>query len=237
MHLPLLLLLTFVVLLLLFVYAKLRAARRTEYIRSFALPKGIFEKLQKRRPELTLKDCQLVNLGLRQFFLAYLQGGRRHIAMPSQVADDLWHEFILYTRQYERFCKKAFGSFFHHTPAVVLKTSRQNNEGLRRCWRQACKQELINPKLPTRLPLLFALDAKLGIKDGFHYLSDCRNTGQAIGDNTEGNTPYCGGDFSDLSIDGSLDGFNDSSLSFDSSSDGGSGCSGDGGCSGGCGGD
>lgn len=234
MNLSLLLLLTLAFLL---VYAKLRAARRAEYIRSFALPKGIFEKLQKRRPELTLKDCQLVNLGLRQFFLAYLQSGRRFVAMPSQVADDLWHEFILYTRQYDRFCKKAFGGFFHHTPAVVLKTSRQNNQGLRRCWWHACKQELVNPKKPTRLPLLFALDAKLNIKDGFHYLPDCLSARRELGENIESSFVHCGGDFSDLSIDGCLEGFNDSSFSFDSSSDGSSGCSGDGGCSGGCGGD
>ena len=184
--------------------------------------------MQKRRPELTIKDCQLVNKGLRQFFLAYLKSGRKYVSMPSQVADDLWHEFILYTRQYDRFCRKAFGGFFHHTPAVVLKTSRQNNAGLRRCWRYACKDELINPKKPVRLPLLFALDAKLNIAGGFHYVPDCSSV-RREGDD-EGSVVYCGGDFSDSAIDGSLDGFD-----FSDSSD--SGCSGDGGCSGGCGGD
>jgi hypothetical protein len=216
------------------IYRHLLTHQRAEYIRTFALPKGIFEKLQKQRPELSLKDCQLVNLGLRQFFLAYLKGGRKSIAMPSQVADDLWHEFILYTRQYERFCKKAFGGFFHHTPAVVLKQSRQNNIGLRRCWWHACKQELINPKKPTRLPLLFALDSKLNIAGGFHYVPDCTALRRQLSDRDDGNYINCAGDFSDSSIDGGTEGFD----SFDSSgsdSGGDSGCSG--GCSGGCGGD
>ena len=54
--------------------------------------------------------------GLRQFFLAYLMSGKRYVSMPSQVADDLWHEFILYTREYDAFCRRAFGGFLHHTP-------------------------------------------------------------------------------------------------------------------------
>jgi hypothetical protein len=221
------------ILLLILVLAKLQTARRLDYINSFALPHGIFEKLQKRRPELTIKDCQLVNRGLRQFFLAYLKSGLKYVSMPSQVADDLWHEFILYTRQYDRFCKRAFGGFLHHTPAVVLKSNRQNNMGLRRCWWFACKEELINPRKPVRLPLLFALDAKLNIKDGFRYVTDCSLVRSYATDTDNNRVVYCGGDFSDTSIDGGLDGF-DTSFSADSanaSSD--AGCSGGGGCGGG----
>ena len=94
--------------------------RREAYIRSFELPVGLFAQLRKRRPGLSQKDCQLVAHALRQFFLAYLKGGRRFVAMPSQVADDLWHGVILYTKHYDRVCRKAFGRFLHHTPAAVL---------------------------------------------------------------------------------------------------------------------
>ncbi|HSQ06883.1 MAG TPA: hypothetical protein VLM84_04220 [Chromatiaceae bacterium] len=206
------------------IWAQLRQARRAEFIRSYSLPPGLYARLQKRRPELSLKDCQLVGHALRQFFLACLKGGRRFVSMPSQVADDLWHEFILYTRNYQQFCRGAFGRFLHHTPAVVLGKDRQGNAGLRRCWWWVCREEHIDPRKPTRLPLLFALDAKLGIADGFHYTPDCSALRRA-GDGS-GSTPYCGGDFGDSSIDGGTDGFGD----------GGDG-SGDGGCGGGCGGD
>ncbi len=124
-----------------------RNAARAEYIRHYAFPPGLYEKLRKKRPELTLKDCQLVGQALRQFFLAYLRGGCKFVSMPSQVADDLWHEMILYTRHYELFCNKAFGRFMHHTPAVVLSADRQNNTGLRRCWWHACREENIDPVL------------------------------------------------------------------------------------------
>jgi hypothetical protein len=210
------------------VWTRWRQAARAEYIRTYMFPKGIFDKLQTRRPELTLKDCQLTAHALRQFFLAYLKGGRRFVAMPSQVADDLWHELILYTRHYDAFCNKAFGGFMHHTPAVVLGADRQSNAGLRRIWWYACLEENINPRQPTRLPLLFALDTKLNIANGFRYTPNCDALRK---DSTgSGGTVHCGGDFSDSGYDGSTDGFGDSS-----SGDGGFGgdSGGDGGCGGG----
>lgn len=204
------------------------AAARENYIRHFELPQGLFANLRKRRPELTLKDCQLVAQGLRQFFLAYLLGKRQHVSMPSQVADDLWHEFILFTRNYEAFCQRAFGTFLHHTPAVALADSQRANAGLRRTWWHCCRQENLNPRRATRLPLLFALDAKLKIAGGFTYALDCDALGRTGATATAGATVvYCAGDFSSSSVDGSTDGFGDGS-------DGGGGDGG--GDGGGCGG-
>lgn len=210
------------------------ALRREQFIRSAPLPKGLFERLRKRHPNLTDKECQLVAHGLRQFFLAYQKSGRKFVSMPSQVVDDLWHEFILFTKNYEAYCRKAFGTFLHHTPAVALGRAQQTNAGLRRCWWFVCKDENINPRKPTRLPLLFALDAKLQIANGLRYVPDC---GTVRRDRpNEGGSPYCGGDFSDASIDGSVDGFG-SDGDGSHSGDGGDGDSGGDGCGGGgCGG-
>lgn len=204
--------------LVLLLWQRYRRLARERFIRQFALPRGLYERLRKRRPELELKDCALIARGLRQFFLAYLNSGCRFVAMPSQAVDDLWHEFILYTRAYEAFCGKAFGGFLHHTPAVVLSPDKRNNEGLRRVWWQCCKEENIDPRSPLRLPLLFAIDAKLGIADGFVYKPDCKAL-----QGSEAGTAHCGADFSDSSIDGGTDGF------ADGTADGG-------GCGGGCGG-
>ena len=164
--------------------------------------------------------------------------------MPSQVADDLWHEFILYTLKYENFCKQAFGRFLHHAPADVLTNKGKSNHSLRRVWNETCREEIINPRKPTRLPLLFALDAKLNIKDGFTYIADCEakrtaSTQQLAGGVTMAAVIYCGGDFYSPSYfpnDSSTSSCaaSGSSCSSDSSSDSSSGCSS--GCSGGCGG-
>ena len=179
--------------------------RRAEFIRTYRWPPGLLDRLEKHRSGLERKDSALVSRGLRQFFIAYLMSGKRYVSMPSQVADDLWHEFILYTREYDAFCRRAFGGFLHHTPAVVLSEHRQGNEGLRRVWWYCCKYESIDPVKPTRLPLLFALDAKLNIPNGFVYHPQCEELRKDGG----GGAAYCGGDFADSSIDGSSAGFGD----------------------------
>jgi hypothetical protein len=219
--------------------------KRAEFIRTYPWPRGLLERLEKHRPGMERKDSALVSRGLRQFFIAYLMSGRHYVSIPSQVADDLCHEFILYTREYESFCRQAFGTFLHHTPAVVLSVERRNNEGLRRVWWYCCKYENISPFRPTRLPLLFALDAKLNIPGGFSYHPQC----EALRPAGTAGAIYCGGDFADVSFDGGTAGLGDASGegssggghggSFeaggghgDGGGDGGGGCGG-GGCGGG----
>ena len=211
-----------VVLIIWRVWASGVVAKRAEFIRSYSLPPGLYEKLRKKYPQLSLKDCQLIGQGLRQFFLAYLKSGRQFVSMPSQGVDDLWHEFILYTRHYDQFCQQAFGRFLHHTPAVVLTEDHQNNTGLRRVWWYVCREENIDPKHPTRLPLLFAIDKKLAIAGGFIYAANCA---ELQGKAEAGMTIHCGTDFGSGGGDGSSDGFGDSSSD---GGDGGGGCGGGG---------
>lgn len=215
----------------LFIYVRRnRRSQREHHIRTYMFPPGLLDKLQARRPELQLKDRQLVARALRQFFLVYLNSGFKQVAMPSQLVDDLWHEFILYTHHYQTFCQQAFGRYLHHTPAAVLGASANDNAHIRRTWWYACLEENINPRHATRLPLLFALDAKYGIADGFRYQARCHEQ-----DPSSGGDVYCASDFypsSESGGDTSTFSFSDDSAtsSGDSSSDG--GCSGGGGCGG-----
>ncbi len=204
-----------------------RALQRQAHIREFTLPSGLFAKLRQRHPQLRPKECQLVAQALRQFFMAYLRGGRRPVSMPSQVVDDLWHEFILYTRHYERFCQQAFGRFLHHTPAVVLSGQQASDAGLRRCFWWACREENLNPRQPTRLPLLFAIDRKLAIAGGFHYALDCHALRDPAQATVQGTVVHCAGDISG-SIGTGGDAFGDG---------GGDSAGGDGDGGGGCGGE
>lgn len=219
--------------------AHVRRSRREQFIRAYSYPPGLFDRLARRRPELEFKDIALVSRALRHFFLAHLKGGRQFVSMPSQVADDLWHEFILYTKNYEAFCRQAFGTFLHHTPAVVLGSERTGNTGLRRTWWWCCREENIDPKRPSRLPLLFALDAKLNIPDGFRYAADC--TVPRLTGSTRAVAIHCGTDFSNASFDGGTSGFGDYSSSHSSDHSGGhdgggDAGGGDAGGGGGCGG-
>jgi len=211
-----------------------RAFRRAEFIRTYNWPPQLLDKLTVKYPHFTRKETSLVSKGLRQFFMAYLKGGLKPVSMPSEVVDELWHEFILYTRSYKEFCDGAFGSFLHHSPAVMLSPDlRASNKGLRRVWWQCCREENIDPRNPTRLPLLFALDTKLNIPNGYRYVADCSGVRRDTGSS---GAPNCGGDFGSTSVDGSTDGFGDSPGSgaeAGSSGDGGGGDGGGGGCGGG----
>jgi len=205
-----------------------RAARleRLQVIRQHVFPASLLRKLRDHHPQLDEKDSFLVARALRQYFLIHAQmGPQALIGMPSKVVDDLWHEFILDTRAYAAFCDRAFGHFFHHVPASSTPRGTDIDASLRCTWVMACREENINPDRPLRLPLLFAIDAKLGIEAGQSY-----NLKAMIrpGDSASGcGGLACGGGGSSSDGGGSGGGGGDGG--------GSGGCSG-GGCGGGCGG-
>lgn len=204
---------------------------RQRLVREAPLPQFLKRKLREAYPHLSGKDTELVERGLRQFFLACLRSKGQFVAMPSRVVDSMWHEFILHTRAYRDWCDLLLGRFIDHVPAEVLGKSAHTNDGLRRAWYWACRDENIKPKAPTRLPLLFALDTKLNIANGFAYVPDC---GDIKRTDTSGGV-QCGESFSDGSYSGDADHFGGAEADSSSSGDGGSG--GDGGGGGdGCGG-
>ena len=102
-------------------WSRRRVPVRAEFIRQCTFPKGLYEKLRKKRPELVARDCELVASGLRQFSLAYNKSKGNPISMPSQVTDDLWHELILYTKAHELFCRRAFGRFLPHAGGRIRR--------------------------------------------------------------------------------------------------------------------
>ncbi len=209
---------------------------RRQFVRDAALPKFLVDKLMAAHPQLKRGDADLVLRGLRQFFMAHLRSGKQFVGMPSKVVDTAWHEFILHTQAYQLWCESAFGKLLHHTPAEVMRgNDSKRNDGLRRTWYWTCKEESIDPRNPTRLPLLFALDKKFGVEGGYRYEANCKSINDA-----SGSSSYCGGDFSsgDSGASGDAGGFGGSEST--SISSGGSDTGSDGGgssCGGGCGGD
>ena len=231
---------------IIYISRAVKLSQRRNFIRHYKFPPGLLQKLQVRHPQIQAKEFSLIAQALRQFFLGYLLSNKQPVGMPSRIADDLWHEFILYTKQYAEFCQQAFGEFFHHTPAAAMGAHKETNTGLRRIWWYCCKEENIAPRKPLRMPLLFALDSKLNVTHGHRYtLASMAVLGKqqedTSGDVTTTATASsgCGGSsnsvdiFSDQSVDGDTSGFGDSGS--DSGGSGGSdgGSCGGGGCGGG----
>ncbi len=202
--------------------------RQLAFIGGYEFSPALRNKFHQRRPELNETQVNQVFDGLRDRFEICNKAGRRMVAMPSQAVDDAWHEFILFTRIYQDFCRKALGRFLHHTPAEAMRGPRTAQDGIRRAWRLACGKQRINPRTPTRLPRLFAIDAKLDIANGFFYALNCA---QALAGTAGGSVAYCGSHIGCASGCGG-----DSGASGDSSSGGDDGGGNGSGCSGGCGG-
>jgi len=204
----------------------LQRRARERFIESAPLPAHLDRALAQAYPHLDAVQRRRVEAGLRQFFRVHLRA-RGLAAMPSQAVDALWHAFILDTRAYAEFCRRALGRFLHHRPAETLSADARRNDALRRSWYWSCRFEGIDPRAPTALPLLFALDAALAIPGGFDYVPDCRAVALAAG-----SAAHCGGDFSADGIAGDADGFGGECSSSEGGDGGGDGGDGGGGCGG-----
>jgi hypothetical protein len=190
--------------------------RREKYIDSFFFPQTVKNNILQKYPHLTTSQVNEVVKGLKEYFHLCNMAGEKFVSMPSQVVDVAWHEFILFTKQYQLFCSKALSRFLHHVPAEAMLFPTNAQEGIRRAWRLSCKREKINPESPTRLPILFRLDTELNIPNGFYYAKNCKN---ASGEK------YCASHIGCSSC-GGIGSLGDSMSSGDST-----------GCGGGCGGD
>lgn len=152
-------------------------AQRENFINTFTFPPRIREQLMKIYPHLSADQADNIIGGLRTYFhLCRAAGPRRMVAMPSQAVDVAWHEFILFTRVYDNFCRQSLGYFLHHTPAEAMNSPTDAQKGIKTAWRLACQRENMNPKHPAYVPGLFAMDALCAIPDGFHYVLDCQKT-------------------------------------------------------------
>ena len=130
-------------------WQRARRRDRSAFIDGFPYARTLDRRLAAKRPELTADQRGQVFAGLREYFHLCNDAGRNMVAMPSQAVDDAWHELILFTRQYRRFCDRAFGRFLHHTPAEAMASPTVAQEGIKRAWRLACaREETFGPVAP-----------------------------------------------------------------------------------------
>jgi len=164
------------------VRSSIRAARRPDlenFIRHYAFPLGLRKKVAERLQLTDRRSVERVLVGLKEYLTLCLDGRDMVLGMPSKCVDVAWHEFILYTRDYVYFCQRAYGTYLHHTPNDepsngddFLSAGGRAWMDLGRTWVLSCMQSGQDPRRPTSIPLLFALDAELGIPHGTPYTLD-----------------------------------------------------------------
>jgi hypothetical protein len=99
-----------------------RSARRREYfIAEYEFPRYLWRRVRKRLPGLSREEIELVEQGLREWLICCAWRWNTVLGMPSRAVDEAWHELILDTRTYTRFCESAFGEYLHHTPDEAMR--------------------------------------------------------------------------------------------------------------------
>ncbi|MFJ8258391.1 hypothetical protein ACIQ4Z_14105 [Peribacillus asahii] len=84
-----------------------------------SLSKGYMENVEVRvRKEHTLKENEYTwrLLDLKRYFI--LTSLLKESPMFSEKVDELWHQMLMFTREYDDFSKKYLGTILHHSPNV-----------------------------------------------------------------------------------------------------------------------
>ena len=216
---------------LIFVAAGLLAAwvasRRRMAIREGRLPVLAKRKLRQQYPQLEAKDADLVERGFRQFFMACARSDGKYVAMPSKAVDAYWHALILDTKSYAEWCERTLGRFLHHMPAERLGSDAAANDGLRRAWFFACREEAIDPRRPTP-PAAPVRARRQARHPGRRRLFAAAAAGRPWAGKSDGGAEITyGDDFADASFSGDADAMGGADAGGDGGGDGG-GCGGGG---------
>jgi hypothetical protein len=220
----------------------LREARR-RFIESYELPAVLRTKVHRQFATLDVAQIGVILEGLRQWFLLIGEHPGKRFGMPSKAVDAAWHEFILMTRDYEAFCKQAFGEYLHHSPNSGGESAARERDALAQTYALAPVAAISMTGLLAAGAVgavgaagigLFDVDRTLGIEGGNVYtdseLAEFTHR-HAAASSAAGD----GGGGIGISVD-SGGGGDRGGHGIDGGSDSGGGGGGDGGgCGGGCG--
>jgi hypothetical protein len=85
------------------------------------LDRQIWERLSKRlcrEKGFTLSQNNEVVDGTLGFLKMCADHPNR-VFSPSPIVDIGWHEFLMYTKEYQAFCQQVAGRFIHHSPTDI----------------------------------------------------------------------------------------------------------------------
>jgi hypothetical protein len=76
----------------------------------------LIEKLLKERIVETADDGHDLFFEVKKFIVLTQSDNSKAWEMYSLRVDEVWHQFILFTKQYTEFCTQYFGRYVHHSP-------------------------------------------------------------------------------------------------------------------------
>lgn len=103
-------------------YLKLPSStvKTLEKLWAYNMPEGVITRLKKHFPfnSMTSKDVGICIDEFKKFVAIMLIGkkDKKGVAMTSNVLDEIWHEFVLFTIDYHEFSAMLGLEYIHHTP-------------------------------------------------------------------------------------------------------------------------
>lgn len=104
------------------------AAERLEAALGLDFESRVKDRVLKEYPRITDKVWDWTWFELKRYFL--MCGILRGVPMYSSPADAVWHEMLMFTREYEQFCSSFCGEMIHHAPHAPGVQSEQGE----RAW-------------------------------------------------------------------------------------------------------
>jgi hypothetical protein len=82
----------------------------------------LIEKLVKDQIVDTAEEAEALFTEVKKYFVLVRSDQSKVWQMHSLRIDHVWHEFILFTRQYMEFCQHFFGGYIPHSPGNAPET-------------------------------------------------------------------------------------------------------------------
>lgn len=84
------------------------------------------EKLFKASKIKSKEEFEEAFLELKKYFILN-EVSEKPLGMSSKLIDDVWHQFILFTKEYHSFCHRFFGGYIHHVPNTSFTPINDEN--------------------------------------------------------------------------------------------------------------
>jgi hypothetical protein len=89
----------------------------------------LIEKLLKERIVETADEGRELFAEVKKFLVLTQSDPAQAWEMYSLRVDEVWHQFILFTRQYMEYCTRHFGHYVHHSPSNAPEAAaKQSSE-------------------------------------------------------------------------------------------------------------
>jgi len=82
----------------------------------------LIEKLQKDHIVESVEEGEALFAEVKRYFVLARSDGSKIWQMHSLRIDEVWHQFVLFTRQYMDFCQRFFGGYIPHSPGNAPET-------------------------------------------------------------------------------------------------------------------